>query len=155
MVIPVLNRRQIWEQLQATTKIKLPSLVLFRIPHEIIRVWLNYAILSLIVMGSAWITWEYGLPAVVLIWILMSVLLLFIWIATRPMALAFPYGCSTVREVVRFAKPPTYPSQNLSLQQLDEEAVWKKLVTVFVEVLALKESQVVPSARLIEDLRVD
>jgi hypothetical protein len=69
---------------------------------------------------------------------------------TRPFALAFPHGVTTVGDVTRATLPRGYEAA--VKQQMTDEEVWGKLQKIVVDTLGVKVEKVTPSARFIEDL---
>lgn len=149
-VIPLRCRRQLWNELQSATHIRLPALVLPDGFKELAAALLVCGFLIVAVATAVWLS----LALLVFAGVALLLLSLLIFRLTRPLATAFPANCETVSDLVRFARPPHYPSQRLSGFAGDSDAIWTKLVEVVVSALGVQPSDVTPDARFREDLMV-
>jgi len=78
-------------------------------------------------------------------------MLLVTFLVTRPFAIAFPHGVTTVGDAARATLPPGY--EVAVKQQMTDEEVWLKLQKIVADTLGVKVENVTPSARFVEDLR--
>lgn len=149
-IIPRDSRRTIWDRFQSLTNIKLPPLILPKALRAIVAT-MAATLFAVLTLGALYFIGPYGLIVAFMtslgIWY-------FLYISTRPLAVAFPSNCSTITDVVRFARPPRYPPQRSTPISTDSDHIWKRLVQIIVDILNVKESEVTSSTRFIEDLRV-
>ena len=149
-IIPRDRRRTIWNRFQSLTNIKLPPLILPKALRSIVAIMaaITFAALT---FGMLYFIGPYGL---ILAFMTSLGIWYFLYTSTRPLAVAFPSDCRTISDVVRFARPPQYPPQQSTPISTNSDEIWKRLVQIIVDVLGVKESEVSPSTRFIEDLRV-
>ncbi len=148
-IIPRSQRRAMWERLQSLTKITLPPLILpdlFRLCLIVLTV-IFFSLMAFVLVGEAGLPGFFvSLSAAIILWYGLLFLSL-------PFALEFPPECQTISDAVRFAKPPHYPPQQEKLISTDPDEIWRKLVSIIVETLNVKESEVTPATDFIKDLK--
>ena len=149
-IIPRDRRRTIWDRFQSLTNIKLPPLILPKALRSVVAT-MAATIFAVLTLGALYFIGPYGL---ILAFMTSLGVWYFLYICTRPLAVAFPSNCSTITDVVRFARPPRYPPQRSTPIPTDSDEIWKRLVQIIVDILNVKESEVAPGTRFIEDLRV-
>lgn len=139
------DRRAHWEQIQVETGIRLPSL---RMPATN-RSGVQFMALLVLVFTSLFCVSKFGADIIVLVLIATPFLVFACYLATRPLANAFPDSCQTVGDVVRHARQPSQNSEWVN----NPKAVWPKLVSIVSEQLDAPQSLVTRDARFIEDLK--
>ena len=149
-VFPQYGRRQLWKKLQRETDITLPPLTL---SEGVGQLTFAVAVCGITIVDVATVVW-FGLVSFLFAVMDSFILGLLIFVVTRPLATTFPAKCQTVADLVRFARPPHYPSQRLSGLAGDADAIWNKLVDVVVSALGVERADVTPEARFVEDLMV-
>jgi len=150
-LIPRSGRRTVWEQLQSRTSIDLPPLVLPGHVSSAVQTIICVLLLTIIFFLIAAI----GSAGLVLAFCISIILVPLAYFSTRPFAAAFPENCQTVRDLVRHARPPIYPTQRSSPIIDQPNDVWKKLVAIVSDQLDVPVSEVTPHARFVEDLKCD
>ncbi len=148
-LIPRNNRRQVWDDLQQATALRLPPLCLPAVIVLLLAVVATtVTVLAMLlflphagVLGSVFCALSLCLPLVVL---------LYKW--SRPLAREFPWRRPTVRSLTQTVLQRNF--RNLSEQHgsWDPNSIWNVLVALLVNNLAVKPAEVVPEASFIDDL---
>ncbi len=149
-VIPRDKRRATWHNLQSLTNIILPPLILPNVLRSIIII-IAAAIFAVLTFSVIDFIGPLGF---ILAFMVSFIAWYFLYLLTRPLAVAFPSNCKTISDVVCFARPPHYPPQKNKPISTDSDEIWKRLVSIIVDTLNVKESEVTPDTHFINDLRV-
>jgi|GEM_PF-1068338 len=89
---------------------------------------------------------------------LICYLILSALLASRIPPSLLPVGCEVVGDLVKFVRVPKYASETVTTRyasttkMIDRDAVWRDLVPLICDQLAVKEDQVKPESRFVEDL---
>lgn len=142
------QRRQIWDQLEQDTGIRLPAL---HLSEGMLLNVLCTAGIALVGTASFFMTRLGGeaMPSIVVSSLLIP---MFAFFASRPWAVALPESCHTVGDIVRRARPPRYPSQRPEWIG-DSEEIWLKLVAIVSDQLDVPIQDISRDSKFVEDLK--
>jgi hypothetical protein len=76
-------------------------------------------------------------------------------LATRPLAVCFPWGCATVGGLVRRALGGDPDRAHAALRRLDEQEVWDRLCEIISTSLGVDRKRLKPETSFVYDLGAD
>lgn len=147
--IPRDNRRQLWDDLQQTTALHLPSLCL---PGTIVLL-LAIVVTTVTTISMLLFLPHAGIPGstfCALSLCLPLIVLGYKW--SRPLACEFPWKRPTVRTLTEALIGGNYLTLSEQHGTWDGDAIWHALVAIISHNLSVKPELVVPEASFIDDL---
>ena len=146
-ILPPRHRRRVWISLQASVSGRLRGL---RLPFRLGPIIAGLCIAAGVV-GMAIVAPQVGAANAIALGVTTTVtMLLLVFFVTRPLAVALPNGVVTVGDVAHAALPPGYGVA--AKQEMADEEVWQRLQKIVSDILCVKNEEVTPSARFVEDL---
>ena len=146
-ILPLRSRRRVWNRLQKDVPGRRRGL---RLPCRLGPIMAGLCVIAGVVGTAIIIPHVEIVNAVVLGVTATLATLLLIFFITRPFAVAFPQGVSSVGDLATATLPPGYEAA--SKQQMTDEEVWERLQKIVAKILGVKVDDITPSARFVEDL---
>jgi acyl carrier protein len=150
-VIPVIGRRNYWQNLSSRMDLRFP-----RLGRPSWLALLNCMLVAIVVsasfIGFAPQNVVARIFAAVVIGVISSVILMFL---TQPFAVYPASTCTTIRDLVTNLVAMNYNTLATRYSTRNPTDVWNALQLIVAEQLGVDRSAVVPSARFVQDLGAD
>lgn len=156
-LLPIADREKHWFKLSAHAEMRLPNL-----RRTTSAIWLVFLIPLLLCGSPAAIALKNADPGIVpLVAMLaggLAYLILCMTLANRFRPTLLPAGVETISDLMQFSQSTKLPSEAVTARysatgtEIDRDAVWRDLVLLVCDALGVKERDIRPETRFIEDL---